>query len=169
MFTYRVYVGRIVSRICVKIQLQTNWPAIHKKYWHSGQVLQKKTSIIPLVRAFEKCFIRVNCILGKPTDRQPVLPCPCPRRAEPLANRLAVSRCIVCRQFDLSNPKPRYTMGGSGRGNARRGNGAARGWKGRDAGRSIQQNDNPGSCPPANREHFLERFCFGSTNNLIRI
>ena len=68
---------------------------------------------------------------------------------------------------DLSNPKPGHTTGGSGRGGARRSNGAARGWIGRDAVRSIRQEDNPRSCPPANREHSLERL-FGSTNSLIR-
>ena len=68
----------------------------------------------------------------------------------------------------LSNPKPGHTTGRSDRGGARRGNGAARGWIGRDAVRSIRQEDNPRSCPPANREHSLERL-FGSTNNLIRI
>ena len=61
-----------------------------------------------------------------------------------------------------SNPKPGHTTGGSGRST-----GAAQGWIGRDAARYIRQEDDPRSCPPANREQFLERL-FGSTNSLIR-
>ena len=69
--------------------------------------------------------------------------------------------------LNLSNPKPGHTTGRSDRGGAPRGNGEARGWIGRDAVRSIGQEDNPRSRPPGNREHYLERL-FGSTNCLIR-
>ena len=65
----------------------------------------------------------------------------------------------------LSNQKPGRTTSGSGRGGAQRSKGAARGRIGWDAVSSIRPEDNPRSCPPANREHFLERL-FGSTNRL---
>ena len=67
--------------------------------------------------------------------------------------------------LNLPSPKPGHTTGRSGRGGARRGSRAARGWIGRHAVGSIRQENNPRSCPPANQEHSLESVS-GSTNNL---
>ena len=67
----------------------------------------------------------------------------------------------------LLNPKPGHTSGRSGRGGARPGSGAERGWVGRDAVGSIRPGDNPPSCLPAIWEQCPERL-FGSTNSILR-
>ena len=65
----------------------------------------------------------------------------------------------------LLRPKHGNTTGGSGRGGAQRGSGAARGSIGRDAIGTILQEDNPRSDPPAHQELSFERL-FGSTTSL---
>ena len=67
------------------------------------------------------------------------------------------SECI----FDLSNPKPRLTTGGSGRGGARWGGEAQRGRPERDADGSVRPRNNRPLCPPGIEDNYPEQF-FGS-------
>ena len=64
-------------------------------------------------------------------------------------------------QFQLSNPKPGYTTGGSGRGGPRRGSGAGRIRAERDVDGTVRLGDN---CPPYPSRHPVNRRPFVSVN-----
>ena len=104
---------------------------------------------------------REGLFLGRidPTASRPTQPrsAPPPRRAPPRPDRPVVclgfgfdnSYLSTRIYFNLSNPKSRHTTGRSGRGGARRGGGAGRGWVGLDAVGSIRPRNNPSLLPPS--------------------
>ena len=55
-------------------------------------------------------------------------------------------------EWNLSNPKPGHTTGGSGRGGARRSGGACA--EGQDADGSVRPEDNHPFCPPGHRRQL---------------
>ena len=65
--------------------------------------------------------------------------------------------------LNLSNPKPRHTTGGSGRGGAQRGGGAVRGRVAQEADGTVRPEDKRPSCPPGLPRNYIERH-FGCKN-----
>ena len=128
------------------------------------QVQRKPSAISALVEWKTKIYNRrFGSALRTPGKRGAAVPCSMSQVANkptvPLALVGIVDNCLK-RPFArknkkksyLLNPKPGHTMGRSGRGGARRGGGAGRGWLGLGAVGSIRPGDNPPSCHPANRE-----------------